>query len=154
MEKPRRLAKLQRYNVSFRPEPRWLSLVSLLYVSTYFQDFYVYFIERNEGKKGRGVLTAGGCCDSRAKRYEIEPPHLQLALFELELISWTLPSTRSTARTMYRGLGWVLLRLIQGCAPLSSDCDPRGCNFCFIFWRMEATLCMSSRKLLTANKCL
>lgn len=42
---------------------------------------------------------------ARAKRYEIEPPYLQLALFEPGLISWT-PFNKVNGKNDVRA-GWV-----------------------------------------------
>lgn len=42
---------------------------------------------------------------ARAKRYEIEPPYFQLALFEPGLISWT-PFNKVNGKNDVR-VGWV-----------------------------------------------
>lgn len=44
---------------------------------------------KSEGEK-KEARTAGGSLRLTSKKGEIEPPHLQLALFESGLISWTL----------------------------------------------------------------
>lgn len=52
------------------------------------RDFYGYPVKKEHGRTEREGMLLGGH-GARAKRYEIEPPYLQLVLFEPGLINWT-----------------------------------------------------------------
>lgn len=74
----------------FFPPGTFDSLLFLPFMSPHTSEIFTSISwKRVKGKKRRHGRQ-GARCDSRAKRYEIEPPRLQLALFESGLISWTL----------------------------------------------------------------